>query len=108
MLNQLKILLRDQVGLPPSAVLATIGLIAFLVLNALLRKPLTSGWGLLAPLAIGVALETYEIWVQYREIGLFAPGNDPLVMILGRHGLDVMSMLAVPVLVVVISSLVSK
>lgn len=108
MVNRLKTLLRDELGLPPWIVLATIGLFAFLALNALLRKPVTSAWGLLGPLVIGIALESYEIWAQYRDIGLFGPGNDPLIVILGRHGLDIVSMLGIPVLVVVTGLLVAK
>lgn len=97
MLNPIKTVLRDQLELPPWVVLATVGLLAHLIVNALLRKPLTSGWGLLGALVIGVVLESYEIWLQYRDIGLFAPGNDALLTILGRHGLDVVLMLAAPV-----------
>ncbi len=108
MLNHLKIFLRDQMGLPPWVVLATGGLLAYLVLNALLRKPLTSGWGLLGPLVVGVVLESYEIWVQYRGIGLFAPSNDTLCTILGRHGLDVVLMLAVPIILVAVGVISAK
>ncbi len=100
MLQQLKVLLRDQLGLPPSAVLVFVGCVAYLALNAVLRKPLTSAWGLLGPLVLGVALESFEIWIQYRDVGLFAPGNDPVIAILGRHGLDLLAMLAVPLLLV--------
>lgn len=108
MLERLKTILRDQLNLPPSFVLAAAGLVAHIALNALLRKPLTSASGLLAPLAIGVVLEAYEIWIQYRDVGLFAAGNDPLIVILGRHGTDVLIMLAVPVLLVVAGLLSSK
>ena len=102
MLQQLKHLLRDQLGIPPFAVLVVAGCAAHLALNALLHKPLTSAWGLLAPLALGVALEGYEIWDAYRDSGLFAPGNDPLLTILERHGLDVLKVVAAPVIVVVL------
>lgn len=108
MFEQIKTVLRDYIGLPPWSVLAAVGLVAFLALNALLRKPLTSGWGLLAPLAIGIVLESYEIRVQYREVGLFAPGNDPLLVILARHGLDVLIMLAIPAVVVAIALVNSR
>ena len=80
--------------------LAAVGCLAHVALNAMLRKPITSGWGLLGPLGFGVALECYEIWIQYRSVGLFAPGNDTLLTILGRHGLDVVFMLAGPILIV--------
>lgn len=99
-MQQAKSFLRDQLGLPPAAVLVAAGLAAHLALNAALRRPPTSAWGLLAPLILGAGLETYEIWVQYRSLGLLAPGNDPLWMILGRHGLDVLKLLAAPLLLV--------
>jgi hypothetical protein len=38
--------------------------------------------------------------VQYRDAGLGAPDNDPLWMILGRHGMDVALMASLPVVVV--------
>lgn len=105
MLQQIKHLIRDQLGLPPSVALIIAGCIAHLALNALLRKPLTSAWGLLAPLALGCALESYEIWVQYRNTGWSAPGNDPVIFILARHGLDIATMLAAPLLLVVIANI---
>ena len=106
--SQLKNVLRDQLGLPPWTVLVAVGCLAHVFLNALLRRPITSGWGLLGPLSLGVVLESYDIWVQYRNIGLFAPGNDALITILSRHGLDVAYMLAVPVLVVLIGLISAK
>ena len=108
LLQQLKIVFRDQLGLPPWIVLVAVGYLAHVVLNVVLRKPITSGWGLLGPLCIGVALESYEIWIQYRNVGLFAPSNDTLLTILSRHGLDVVLMLAVPLLVVVSGSISTK
>ena len=108
MLDKLKSVLRDQMGLPPWAVMATVGLVSFLVLNALLRKPLTSGWGLLGPLIIGTALEAYEIWVHYRGIGLFAQGNDPIITILGRHAFDVVVIAALPVVLVLAGIISAK
>ena len=84
------------------------GCLAHVVLNAVLRRPITSGWGLLGPLGLGIALETYEIWVQYRKIGLFTPGNDSLLTILGRHGLDISLMLAGPLLIVLLGVILSK
>ncbi len=108
MLSDLKSLLRDQLGLPSWAVLAAAGIVAHFVVNALLRKPMTSGWGLLGPLVVGIAIESWEIWVHYRNIGLFAPGNDPLLVILGRHGLDVLVMLAVPLGIVIIGALAAR
>ena len=99
MLTHLKSTLQ-QSGIPPWAVLLAAGLVSHLVLNAVLRKPWTSPWGLLAPLLLGVLIEGYEIWAHYRHIGLFADGNDPLWMILGRHSLDVLKLLALPLLLV--------
>lgn len=84
------------------------GFVAHFALNAVLRKPLTSALGLLAPLALGLALESYEIWVQYRNVGLFAPGNDPVLTILLRHGFDIVKMLAVPLLLVVAGTLSAR
>ena len=81
-----------------------VGCLAHLGLNLLLRKPLTSAGGLLAPLVLGIALESYEIWIQYKDSGLFAAGNDPLLTILGRHGLDVVAMLAIPLLLVALGA----
>ena len=108
MLHQLKIIIRDQLGLPPWTVLVVVGCLAHVALNAALRRPIASGWGLLGPLGLGVAVESYEIWIQYRAIGLFAPNNDPLLTIFGRHGLDVLMMLAGPFLVVVIGAITAK
>jgi hypothetical protein len=99
MLARLKSLIH-QSGIPPWAVLLVVGGLSHLALNALLKKPWTSPWGLLAPLLLGVLIEAYEIWAHYRHIGLFAAGNDPLWMILGRHSLDVLIMLALPLLLV--------
>jgi len=100
MLQQIKTLIRDQLGLPAGVVLVITGCVSHLLLNILLRRPLTSAWGLLAPGVLGIAIESYEIWIQYRDIGLLAPGNDPLAAILFRHGLDVLKMLVGPVLIV--------
>ncbi len=108
MLHQLKSLLRDGLGLPPVAVHVAVGLVAHLMLNLLLRKSATSAWGLLAPLLIGIAVESWEIWIQYREVGLTAAGNDPVLVILARHALDVVAMLAAPTLLVVAGALSSR
>ena len=101
-------ILRDQLGLPSWAVLAVAGLMAHLALNAALRRPLSSAWGMLAPLTLGVVVEVYEIWVQYRGVGLLAHGNDPIWLIVARHGLDVATMLALPVLLVVAGHVASR
>ena len=108
MVSQLKTFLRDTLGLPTWAVIASAGLVTHLVLNLVLRKSPTSPWGLLAPLTIGVLVEAYEIWIQYRSIGLFAPGNDPILVILARHGLDVLLMLALPILLVTVDRLITR
>lgn len=100
MLDRLKGLLREQLGLSPAFVLLAVGLCAYLALNAVMRKPPFAATGLLAPLLLGTALETYEIWHRYQESGLLAPGNDPLLQILGRHAIDVLLMLAIPLLLV--------
>ena len=100
MLDRLKSALRDQLGLPAWAALLVGGLVSHIVLNVLLRKPLTSAWGILAPLTLGSVLEAYEIFAQYRDVGLLAPGNDPVWIIIARHLLDVIKMLALPVLLV--------
>jgi len=108
MLRQIKALLRDQLGLPPIAVLVVAGLIAHLLLNALLRKMPTSPWGLMAPFVLGLTLEAWEIWVQYKDIGLASPQGDPLLDILARHALDILAMLVGPVLLVVAGALSSR
>ena len=102
MIEQLKTLLRDTLALPPDLVLAVSGLIGHLLLCLMLRLPMHSPWGLLAPAILGMLIEGYEIWVQYRDVGLFAPGNDPLGVILLRHALDLLKMLGLPLLLVVI------
>ena len=107
MLQHIKHYLRDQVGLPPSAVLIIAGLVVHYLLNVLLRKPVTSPWGLIAPLVLGIALESYEIWVQYRDVGLFYVGNDPLIIIFARHSVDVMIVLSAPLVLVAIGRLAS-
>lgn len=100
MLAAIKSFVRDQLGIPPLVVLALAGVLLHFCVNLLLRKAPTSTWGLLGPLAAGLVLESWEIWVQYHEAGLFAPGNDPLPVILGRHAIDVLVLLAVPALIV--------
>lgn len=105
MLQQIKHLLRDQLGVPPSLAFVVAGCVAHLIFNALLRKSPVAAWGLLAPFSLAVALEAYEIWVQYREVGLLAPGNDPLIAILGRHALDILVVMAGPLALVAIGAL---
>ena len=105
MLQQFKVFVRDQLGLPPLVVFLVTGCLAHFALNALLRKSPTSAWGLLAPLVLAVGIESYEIWLQYKNVGLLAPENDPLLVILLRHGLDVVKMLAAPLLIVALGSL---
>lgn len=94
--------------MPPTLVFIVVGCAAHLALNVALRKPLTSAVGLLAPLVLGLALESYEIWVQYRDVGLFAPGNDSLLTILTRHGFDIVKMLAAPLLLVTLGALSAR
>ena len=83
-------------------VLVLAGLISHVLLCLALRKPVTSAWGLLAPMTLGLFIESYEIWVHYRDIGLFAAENDPLYAILLRHALDIIKMLALPFLIVIV------
>ena len=108
MIRQLKSILNDQLGLPAWAILAAVGCLAHIVVNALLRKQVASAWGLLGPLILGIALESYEIWIQYRSVGLFAPINGPLLAILARHSIDVFIMLAGPSLIVVVGVISAK
>lgn len=108
MFEQLKSLLRDRVGLPPWLVLALAGLVAHLALNFVLRKAPASPWGLCAPLLLGIAIESWEIWVHYQAIGFDAPGVDPLAAILLRHALDVTIMLLGPLALVLSGFLASR
>ena len=108
MLDRLKHIFKVNLGLPPVVILITVGLLSHLLLNALLRKSPLAAWGLIAPLCLGICLEGYEICVQYRNIGLFAPGNDPLAMIFLRHFVDVLWLLAVPALLVVLELLLRR
>jgi len=101
MLAHLKSLV-NELGIPPWVVLLAAGALSYLALNLLLRKPWTSPWGLLAPLLLGVLIEGYEIWAHYRHVGLLAVGNDPLWMIVARHSLDVLKMLALPLLLTLV------
>ena len=101
MFQQFKTFLGDQLGLSPFAALVVAGFAAHLTLNTALMKPPGSAWGLLAPLLLGLGLESYEIWLHYKDIGLYAPGNDPVFSILARHSLDILKMLAAPFLLVV-------
>ena len=107
MLDALKSLLRDTLGLPAPLILLLVGLCVHLVANALLRRTPTGTAGLLAVALLAVLIESVEIWQHYRVGGLFAAGNDPLWQILARHSLDVATMLALPVLLVVGSRLVA-
>lgn len=100
MFEALKSLLRDQLGVPPWLVMMVVGLTVHLAANALSRRPVTSPFGLLAPLLLGLAIEAVEVWRHYGQIGLFAPGNDPPWRIAVRHGRDVAAMLALPVALV--------
>ena len=104
-LEQIKVFLRDQLNLPPYLILIFIGLILHTVFCAMLRKPMTSPWGLIAPLIFGIGLESYEIWMHYKDVGLTAPQNDPVLLILIRHSLDVMKIIAVPLLLIVYGSI---
>lgn len=108
MLDRIKTLLRDQLGLPSWVFLAAAGLASHVAMDLVLKKPVTSALGLLAPLTLGIAIEAYEIWVHYRGVGLFAEGNDPGWQILGRHGLDVLTMLALPLGLVLAGHLSSR
>lgn len=108
MLDRIKHLLRDQLGLPVWAIFLFVGIASHLLLNAFLRKPLTSPCGLLAPLVLGLLIESYEVWLQYRDVGLLAEGHDPLWMIVARHGQDVATLLAIPLLLVVAGMLSSR
>jgi len=108
LLQQIKSFFFERLGLPPLAVFVLVGCIAHLGLNMLLRKSPTSAWGLLAPLLMGLVLESYEIWLQYGNQGLSAPGNDHVLLILARHGLDVVKMLAAPLLLVALGTVSSR
>lgn len=107
-LLQIKTFVRDQLGIPPFAVLAVAGVLLHVCVTLILRKPATSAWGMLGPLLAGILLESWEIWVQYQEAGLFAPGNDPLIVILGRHALDVLIMLALPAALVAFGAITTR
>lgn len=100
MVRDLKAIFRDYVGAPPWLVLILVGCVAHVASNVVMRKPITSAWGLIAPLTLGLALESYEIWEQYRQVGLFAPTNDSLLLILVRHAQDIALLLTAPVLIV--------
>lgn len=100
MLSDFKAVFRDYVGAPPWLVLTIVGCLAHIASNVVLRKPITSTWGLIAPLTLGLTLESYEIWEQYRHVGLFAPTNDPLILILIRHAIDIAFLLIGPALMV--------
>ena len=101
MLQQFKSILGGQLGLSPFLILVVAGFTAHLALNAVLKKPPGSAWGMLAPLLLGLGLESCDIWLHYKDIGLYAPGNDPVITILARHSLDILKMLAAPLLLVI-------
>ncbi len=63
-------------------------------------KAWSSPWGLLAPLTVGLVIESIEIWTAYKHVGLFAPGNDQFLVIVLRHAFDVLAMFVVPALLV--------
>ena len=105
MFEALKSLLRDQLGVAPWLVLMTVGLTVHLAANVLSRRSATSPFGLLAPLALGLAIEAIEVWQHYGRIGLFAQGNDPPWRIAARHGRDVVVMLALPLALVLAARL---
>lgn len=84
------------------------GLAAHLALNAVLRKPWNSAWGLLAPFACGLALESYEIWIHYRDRGGQAAFIGDLAGIVARHLMDLLLMCFLPVLAVLIGVLSAR
>ena len=108
MLHRIKKFLRDQAGLPPIALLMGAGCIAHLLLNAVLRKPVTSAWGLLAPLALGLSLESIEIWVQYRDVGLLAQGGAGVLGIILRHSLDLLKVMLIPLSLVALGMFTTR
>jgi hypothetical protein len=99
-LDRLKHVLTSSLGLPPVVVLTTAGLVAHILLNSLLRKSPLAAYGLIAPLCLGIGLESFEVWQQYRRVGLFAPGNDSLPLIIMRHFVDVLWLMVAPGLLV--------
>ncbi len=100
MISELKSLIVETLGIPPVVVLACAGLAAHLLANFVLDRPATSALGLLLAVALGLLVEGYEIYLAYRDVGLLAPGNDPVWRILLRHGADVLALVAMPVLLV--------
>lgn len=107
MLENIKSFVRDTLAIPPSLILVCAGIIAHLLLCLILRKPYYSAWGLLAPLVLGMLIESYEIWSHYKEIGLFAASNDPVLLIFFRHSLDIVKMLMLPLLLVIFGKITS-
>ena len=105
MFEHIKSFLRDTLALPSGLILMIVGLVSHILFCLLLRKPLNSAWGLLAPVLLGILIESYEIWIHYRDIGLLAPDNDPLGVILLRHSFDIFKMLMLPSLLVILSKI---
>lgn len=108
MLDAIKSLLRDQLGIDPKLILVVVGAVSFLALNVALNKRVFSPWGLLAPLILGIALEAVEIYVTYRSVGLFAPQNDPVGQIVLRHSVDIAILAVIPVLLCVVGAISSR
>ena len=105
MLERLKVLLRDELGIPPLMILIVAGLLSYFLLNALLRKPLTSAWGLLAPVCCGIALESYEIWVHYKDLDRVTESPGSIAI---RHLGDVLAVCAVPALITLTGAMKSR
>ena len=101
-LSAIKAVLRDHLDLHPIAVLAALGMLMFLSLNWVLRKPLWSPEGLSAPLLVGVLIETLEIWQHYGG-GSCAQGScESWITIIARHSVDVLAMLSIPAVLVLL------
>lgn len=101
MLIQIKDLIRNQLGIPPAMALLIAGAVLHLATNLLLRRRLTSIAGLCVTAVIAVSIEAGEIVIAYRDVGIFTPGADPLYVIVGRHMVDVILMLAIPGMLVI-------
>ncbi len=99
MLDRLKALLRDGLGLAPDAILVFLGLGIFLATCLIGRRPLTWAWALLPGLGLALFLEAVEVWQHYGAQGLKSATAAQLAGIVLRHARDLLVMNLAPVMV---------
>jgi hypothetical protein len=100
LLQQIKSFIRDTLGMPPAVTVTRDRFSRAPGTQCAVAQTFRIALWLMGPAILGLAIESWEIRDQYHAIGLTAPGNDPITMILMRHGFDVGLMLTGPLLLI--------